>query len=556
MPKENNKMQVDIDTLKKQNVNDLLSIKELYSKLEELGEKITQIKYIDNTIVKKIKKEYGKLEKIILDENIQVKLNNNIETINSQMGNKANKNETFVKVENFKRLDGESGDSARIKRAIEYGINNNIRNILFDSLTYEIETSITVPSNINLVGQNGMGWGTNNVQTIFKKINDVPILKLIGDSVLVNNGVRNEGVNIKNIIFNGANLETDIIYIEGATLFSISNCFIRTTKGNGIYACELMDSRINNCMFSYCGNDNNKSAIFLESDKDGFEYTNNIYINQCNFEQNVGHSIFTYGRNTNKIYVTNTKIESGYCNNTSVVLQYCSGCRFNNVFISQHGTKGNVIDSIIKINNCQMMDISLDLHYLNPSNQSETFPHAELLYFADVSNSSGCNIYLQISAGTGEYYTSPTIVKTTNNGVYMNIDGYVNPQYKYVAMTSTQLHRLDGKLQITGKNGFAPEITFRNDDINDYWVLGRVIKYGSGTSWKFLYNKNGAESEIFRILDTGSMQISKPLILKDYLRVNSISDITSVSKNVGNIVFDSSDNKFKGYNGKEWIELG
>ena len=44
MPKENNKMQVDIDTLKKQNVNDLLSIKELYSKLEELAEKITQIK--------------------------------------------------------------------------------------------------------------------------------------------------------------------------------------------------------------------------------------------------------------------------------------------------------------------------------------------------------------------------------------------------------------------------------------------------------------------------------------------------------------------------------
>ena len=29
MPKENNKMQVDIDTLKKQNVNDLLSIIDL-----------------------------------------------------------------------------------------------------------------------------------------------------------------------------------------------------------------------------------------------------------------------------------------------------------------------------------------------------------------------------------------------------------------------------------------------------------------------------------------------------------------------------------------------
>ena len=107
MPKENNKMQVDIDTLKKQNVNDLLSIKEIYSKLEELGDKITLIKYIDNTLVKKIKKEYENLNKIILDENIQVQLVNKIdkfnlklthviETINShnsQMDNKANKEE-------------------------------------------------------------------------------------------------------------------------------------------------------------------------------------------------------------------------------------------------------------------------------------------------------------------------------------------------------------------------------------------------------------------------------------------------------------------------------
>ena len=87
MPKENNKMQVDIDTLKKQNVNDLLSIKELYSKLEELGEKITQVKYIDNTLVKKLKKEYENLKKIILDENVQLKLTNDIETINSHLDN-------------------------------------------------------------------------------------------------------------------------------------------------------------------------------------------------------------------------------------------------------------------------------------------------------------------------------------------------------------------------------------------------------------------------------------------------------------------------------------
>ena len=85
MTKENNKMQVDIDTLKKQNVNDLLSIKELYSKLEELGEKITQIKYIDNTLVKKLKKEYENLKKIIYDENIQLQLVNKIDEVNIKL---------------------------------------------------------------------------------------------------------------------------------------------------------------------------------------------------------------------------------------------------------------------------------------------------------------------------------------------------------------------------------------------------------------------------------------------------------------------------------------
>ena len=84
MSNENNKMQVDIDNLFKQNVNDLSAIKELYRRIEEIGEKITQIKYIDNTLVKKLKKEYENLKKIILDENVQTKLADDIKTINSQ----------------------------------------------------------------------------------------------------------------------------------------------------------------------------------------------------------------------------------------------------------------------------------------------------------------------------------------------------------------------------------------------------------------------------------------------------------------------------------------
>ena len=82
-----NSQQVDIDNLFKQNENDLCSIKELYRKIEELEDKITQIKYIDTALVNKLKKDYEKLKRIILDENIQVQLTNDINDIKSRLEN-------------------------------------------------------------------------------------------------------------------------------------------------------------------------------------------------------------------------------------------------------------------------------------------------------------------------------------------------------------------------------------------------------------------------------------------------------------------------------------
>ena len=68
---ENNKMQVDIEILFKQNVNDLTSIKELYRKIEELEKKISQIKYINAVMNDKIRKEIKILKDLIQDETSQ-----------------------------------------------------------------------------------------------------------------------------------------------------------------------------------------------------------------------------------------------------------------------------------------------------------------------------------------------------------------------------------------------------------------------------------------------------------------------------------------------------
>ena len=80
-----NKHEVDIDTLFKQNENDLCSIKELYRKLKEIEKKISQIKYIDNNLADKLKKDYEQLKSLILDENIQLELKLKIDDLISQL---------------------------------------------------------------------------------------------------------------------------------------------------------------------------------------------------------------------------------------------------------------------------------------------------------------------------------------------------------------------------------------------------------------------------------------------------------------------------------------
>ena len=65
MSKENNKMQVDIENLLKQNELDLYSIKELYRKIEEMEKKISQIKYINEVLDDKLRKEIESLKDLI-----------------------------------------------------------------------------------------------------------------------------------------------------------------------------------------------------------------------------------------------------------------------------------------------------------------------------------------------------------------------------------------------------------------------------------------------------------------------------------------------------------
>ena len=113
MSNENNKMQVDIENLFKQNVNDLSAIKELYRKLKEIEDRISQIKYIDTTLSKKLQKDYEKLKKQITDENFQFQLSERINQITNETNEKIKKFEEEI---NLKLNAMVTDDELRVER--------------------------------------------------------------------------------------------------------------------------------------------------------------------------------------------------------------------------------------------------------------------------------------------------------------------------------------------------------------------------------------------------------------------------------------------------------
>ena len=371
MTKENNKMQVDIDTLKKQNVNDLLSIKELYSKLEELGEKIRQVKYIDNTLVKKIKKEYEKLNKIILDENVQIKLTNGIETINSQIETINSQlnyvaSDYIIENERFNIYsDGTNSQqtTAGINQAIQYAINKGFKKITLTAGTYLIKPVKDGWVYPNPTTNYLFGVNFDNIKDIefrmygvtFKcdvtdcyngqvmSCNNSKNIKIVGLKIDGNrenhiytahntSGIAKTHENFFNCIILGSqniqfkdceiiNAIGDGFMISKKSLdgIYIKNCIIEHSRRNNISFTDGTNVVIENCYIGYAGSDMTNSqgtqprlGIGIEGYKDGGEndeYPTKCLIKNCTFYENMYGDITNY--NGSDVEITSNEFDIG-----------------------------------------------------------------------------------------------------------------------------------------------------------------------------------------------------------------------------------------------------
>ena len=296
MPKENNKVdinkhEIDIDTLFKQNVNDLCSIKELYRKLKEVEERISQIKYIDSTLAYRLKKDYEKLKKIILDENIQVKLTNDIETINSQM-------DAIVKIY--------EGDGSNLQQFIDNVAEKGGGTIKFVGKEYNITENLTFY--IDLISFEG----DKNTKLIFNHNKEYGVHLTTYNSVNEINQTLLHYKNTKNYI-KGIEFSTNnnnLILVKStstmeriSSYWTIENCtFIGGDKSIYLHTRSWCNS-IKNSYFR-----GSNYGIYMEGGGD--DYGERINVNFCTFD-NLKESGIYNANSSGEIWVGNCSID--YC---------------------------------------------------------------------------------------------------------------------------------------------------------------------------------------------------------------------------------------------------
>ena len=531
MPKENNKMQVDIDTLKKQNVNDLLSIKELYKRIEELGEKITQIKYIDNTLVKKLKKEYEKLKKIILDENVQIKITNDIETINSQL-------DTIVSKLNVNLYDYSSyvdGDnwSLALQKAIDYVFSKGGGVVEIPSGEFKVK-DIVIKRNVTVRGQ---GYLSTTLKAI-----DSSIIKHDVNSILNGGNDDTSGWKLEGVRLHGADLKTDICLFRGNNAHIVfKDVYFYATFGSALNCVEFFDIRFENCFFYWCGNDDGSKPVIDLRNEDGYEYNNNQYYYGCVFEGNRGKIINCNSNNNTEFKFTNCKIE----NNESIVTQLdfnkCGEISFSDTFVAGNGNDVNAtIPNIVSFKNVSGIHGNLTVYKWDRTVKSN------ITNLVLIDSCSKYDININIFRECECVGNFVQVNKPARDGSFVKVTG-INTQGNNREKLSKQYYDFFGDVVIDSKSETSLRLKRNN---KNSWEIGRLVESGNDSTFKLIYNNASGETKFIEIFGADKL-----------MRIYSSSLVipkgnTNPNTQSGGIYFNTTTNKFMGYNGTSWVELG
>ena len=216
--------------------------------------------------------------------------------------------------------NGINNDSDFIQTSINYCHDYNIKKIIIPCGTYIIDSTVNIPSNIEIIGDYTSFTAKNG--TILLRKNDISIFNLQGDSYS-----QPDGNNVSNVIIKNMMLRTDaesILMTGSLYLFrTIYNVFENVHfSGNGyaiVFDKASFDMRFNNCSFtgnSLISTCNAQTDSFNSANYYG---TNNIIFNSCRWETYSTGPLIQLNNYTNQIVFNNPKFEGALSDGSSLI---------------------------------------------------------------------------------------------------------------------------------------------------------------------------------------------------------------------------------------------
>ena len=452
MSKENNKVdinkhEIDIGTLFKQNVNDLSAIKELYRKLQDMENKISQIKYIDSKLADKLKKEYENLKKIILDENIQFELQDKIKkvenTVNkstSELNNKVNLNlnnlvnmfdKNTVTIGKFQNGDGSIVNSANHV----IGQFTNAENVK----TVIIKNQLSIGLRLSEYDANG-----NFIRRTSKTDTEL-IINLSDDTKYIRFGCNKSGLNTVRMYF----IEKDKSYNLFDKTLSENNELIANSKDINIEQYYFIDEKvktkywitqiprtdekgnINELKLGFANNmitgnifpesvrsfaNRNNAVVCINAGVSWSEYRGNQYYNEYNQKCNKMHGLRVY----NHMLVSND-IESNWYKKTHWALGITDdGLLVSFADFDESGDTTMSYEQSQKLG-CKFVTSAFTPIMINGESQKEV-----LEYKNQWINDDGSNVYYQRQIIGQNSQTKDIFILTSNGkGTGTNLDGLI-----------------------------------------------------------------------------------------------------------------------------------
>jgi hypothetical protein len=383
--------------------------------------------------------------------------------------------------------DGVTDDTAVIQSVVDLAANKG--SVYFPiSTSHYVCNGVTLPSNTHLFSSipGGQGGGAY----IRRTVADTPIFIIAGTTYLTG-GPQKTNIILSQLNLRGSRVSGAMLDMAACSRVRLDRVKFQDTTGMWIRMREVFDSRLNDCEFEAGGTtDGTIPGISLESGG-GYEYTNNVYFNDCKFEAYAGTALASLSNGTNKIIFNTCKFEAGSARVPQLVFTNATDVQFNSVQIGGGDSSGGTVPSLVKF--AGMTGLAGRIMLQATGNNTAAFTT-----YADLATSKDVDLDISVLPWGPTPANGTVITWDGANNKYCDIrlhtSGLLSPTVRAVTSGNTMVVWRANTMQETGGT-MTTNFAQKRGDVSDVWNLGNIILDGAKSSWRFMHDA----ASVFRI---------------------------------------------------------